>query len=73
MMSVNAFQETAISLGDKIEKLGRALKEGELAFLLGVSRITIFKLAKAGRIPCFHVGTCVRFDPKEVAEWLRRT
>ena len=62
-----------MSLADKIEKLGRALKAGELAFLLGVSRITIFKLAKAGRIPCFHVGTCVRFDPKEVAEWLRRT
>ena len=73
MMSVNAFQEKAISLADKIEKLGRALKAGELALLLGVSRITIFKLAKAGRIPCFHVGTCVRFDPKEVAEWLRRT
>jgi len=62
-----------MSLADKIEKLGRALNAGELTFLLGVCKITIFKLAKAGRIPCFHVGTCVRFDPKKVAEWLRRT
>lgn len=61
-----------VSLADKIEKLGPALKTGELASLLGVSTATIFRLARAGRIPCFHVGTCVRFDSKEVAEWLRR-
>jgi hypothetical protein len=36
-----------------------------------VSRITIFKQAKAGRIPSFRIGTCVRFDPKIVANWLR--
>jgi eukaryotic-like serine/threonine-protein kinase len=32
-----------------------------------------FRSAKAGRIPCFHVGSCVRFDPRQVANWLRRT
>jgi excisionase family DNA binding protein len=61
-----------MSIADKIEKFGRALKAGELASLLSVSRITIFKLAKAGRIPSFHVGTCVRFDPRAVANWLRK-
>jgi len=60
-----------VSLADQIEKMGRALNAGELALLLGVSRITIFKLAKAGRIPCFRVGTCVRFDPQQVSQWLR--
>jgi excisionase family DNA binding protein len=39
---------------------------------LAVSRITIFKLAKARRIPCFRIGTCVRFDPRAVANWLRK-
>ena len=59
------------SLADHIESYGRALKAAELAELLSVSRITVFKLAKSGRIPSFRVGTCVRFDPRAVAKWLR--
>jgi excisionase family DNA binding protein len=59
------------SLPDHIESFRHALKAAELAQLLSVSRITIFKLAKSGRIPSFRVGTCVRFDPRAVAKWLR--
>jgi excisionase family DNA binding protein len=59
-------------LADRIERIGRALTANELAEMLTVSRITIFKQAKAGRIPSFRVGTCVRFDPRSVAQWLRR-
>jgi excisionase family DNA binding protein len=62
----------AVSLPDQIEKFGRALTAVELAGLLAVSRITVFKLAKAGRIPCFRIGSCVRFDPRAVAAWLRK-
>jgi excisionase family DNA binding protein len=61
-----------LSLADRIERMGRALTANELAEMLTVSRITIFKQAKAGRIPSFRVGTCVRFDPRSVAQWLRR-
>ena len=61
-----------LSLADRIERMGRALTADELAEMLTVSRITIFKLAKAGRIPCFRIGTCVRFDPRAVATWLRK-
>jgi len=61
-----------LSLADRIERMGRALTADELAEVLTVSRITIFKLAKAGRIPCFRIGTCVRFDPRAVANWLRK-
>jgi excisionase family DNA binding protein len=60
------------SLADVIEKTRRALTADELAVILTVSRITIFKQAKAGRIPSFRIGTCVRFDPHSVAEWLRK-
>ncbi len=60
-----------LSLADQIERIGRALTADELASILTVSRITIFKQAKAGRIPSFRIGTCVRFDPKSVAQWLR--
>jgi excisionase family DNA binding protein len=59
------------TLADRIERIGRALTAKELAQMLSVSTITIFKQAKAGRIPSFHIGTCVRFDPRAVANWLR--
>ena len=61
-----------LSLADRIEKFGRALTATELAEMLTVSRITIFKQAKAGRIPSFRIGTCVRFCPRSVALWLRK-
>ena len=63
----------AKSLADQIEGSRHALRAGELAELLAVSKITVFKLARAGRIPSFRVGTCVRFDPRQVANWLRGT
>jgi excisionase family DNA binding protein len=59
-------------LPDQIEKIPHALTAAEVAQWLAVSRITVFKLARAGRIPCFRIGTCVRFDPRAVANWLRR-
>jgi excisionase family DNA binding protein len=40
--------------------------------LLSVSRDTVSKLAKAGRKPCFRIGSSVRFDPRAVANWLRK-
>ena len=60
------------SLADQIEKTGHALTANQLAGILGVSHVTIFKQAKAGRIPSFRIGTCVRFDPFCVANWLRK-
>jgi excisionase family DNA binding protein len=73
MQSCNPQDSTAepMSLPERIERIGRALKADELASMLTVSRITIFKQAKAGRIPSFRIGACVRFDPKAVARWLR--
>jgi excisionase family DNA binding protein len=61
-----------MSLPDRIERIGRALTADELASMLTVAKVTIFKQAKAGRIPSFRIGSCVRFDPKMVAQWLRK-
>ena len=61
----------AKSLPDQIEQIGHALTAVELAELLAVSPVCIYKQAKAGRIPSFRIGTCVRFDPRVVAAWLR--
>ena len=69
--AVNQQIQTSTSLADLVEATGHAMKANELAHVLAVSRITIFKQAKAGRIPSFRLGTCVRFDPHAVARWLR--
>jgi excisionase family DNA binding protein len=60
------------SLPERIERIGHALTAVELATLLAVSPVSIYKLAKAGRLPSFRISTCVRFDPRAVATWLRK-
>ena len=64
-------KDQPLTLDDRIEGFGRAMTATQLAALLAVSRIVVYKLAKANRIPSFRVGTCVRFDPRAVANWLR--
>ena len=70
--SLFASEEKRAPLADRIEKVGHALTARDLARLLNVSAITIFKHAAAGRIPSFRIGTSVRFDPKSVADWIRK-
>ena len=43
----------------------------DLARLLGVSRSTIYRLARAGVIPSYRFRTLIRFDRSSVEEWLR--
>jgi len=59
------------TLADSIEKFNRALTASELAKFFRVNKLTIYRRAKAGTLPHFRVGTCVRFDPCAVASWLR--
>ena len=61
-----------MSLADQIERHGRALTAADLANLLAMSKPSIFKLAAAGTLPSFRIGTSVRFDPHAVATWLRK-
>jgi excisionase family DNA binding protein len=60
-----------LTLADRIERFERAMTARQLASLLAVSTIVVYKLAKSNRLPSFRIGTCVRFDPKAVAIWLR--
>jgi excisionase family DNA binding protein len=61
----------ALSLSDHLERVGHALTASELSKILAVSPITLYRLAKAGRIPSFRIGSAVRFCPKSIADWLR--
>jgi excisionase family DNA binding protein len=56
---------------EQIEKRSSALKTSEVAKLLEVTRQHIYCLAAQGLIPCFRVGGAIRFDPQELAAWLK--
>jgi len=63
-----------LTLADRIEPFVPALNARQLATLLAVSPIMVYKvykLAKSNRLPAFRIGTCVRFDPRAIANWLR--
>lgn len=47
----------------------RALTAQELAGILHLHPVTIYRKAKAHVIPCRFIGTAVRFDPGVIAQW----
>lgn len=59
-----------ISLAARINAIPHAITADQLADLLAVSRLTILRRAKKGTIPSFRVGSCIRFDPGNIAKWL---
>ena len=60
-----------MNLPDKLEKMGHALTADDLAELLSVSKVQVYKLASERKIPSFRIGMSLRFDPHSVAAWLR--
>lgn len=62
-MSLNLIQE--------LESRHGAMKVSELTEILGVDDKHIYRMAARGQLPSFRVGGAVRFDPQEVANWLR--
>lgn len=60
------------SLRDRILTFDHAMNAEEVAALLGMNQNTIRKQARSGDIPSFRVGTAIRFDPKELADWFTK-
>lgn len=60
-----------MNLIEQLESRTGAMKVSELCELLGVDDKHVYRMAARGKLPSFHVGGSVRFDPQEVANWLR--
>ena len=60
------------TIADQIERFQGALTARQLSELLSVSAVTVFKMAKSGRLPSFRIGASVRFCPATIARWLRQ-
>jgi len=60
-----------LNLIEELEARSGGIKATDLAAILGVDDKHIYRMAARGQIPSFRVGGAVRFDPQEVAKWLR--
>jgi excisionase family DNA binding protein len=61
-----------MTLLEILEGREEALKVQEVAELLGVSDRHIYELVADGTLPAFRVGKAIRFDPQDLADWLRK-
>jgi excisionase family DNA binding protein len=60
-----------MSIIEKLASIDHAISVTELASLLSLGRTVIYDMVRRGAIPCIRVGYTVRFDPHEIAKWLR--
>lgn len=58
-------------LADVVEQKKEALRVEDVAHILDISVKQIYKMAAKGQIPSLKIANCVRFDPHDVAVWLR--
>ena len=69
----NAWSQDARPLGciDALLGIDRMLSVRELSVSIGISIQQLYALADRNAIPHYRIGRAVRFDPAEIAEWLR--
>ena len=61
-----------MSLVEMLERQTKVLRARDVARLFEVTPQHIYKMAATGRIPSFRVAGAIRFDPQELAAWLRK-
>jgi excisionase family DNA binding protein len=47
------------------------LTPDEVAALLGVPRLFVIRVSRAGKIPANKLGKCCRYRPESIQAWLR--
>ena len=60
-----------MTLADLVEQKKEALRVEDVAHILDISIKQIYKMAAKGQIPSMKIANCVRFDPHDIATWLR--
>jgi excisionase family DNA binding protein len=60
-----------MSIIEKLEAMPNAITASELAMLLHLGNMVVYDMVSRGALPCIRIGYTVRFDPHEIAQWLR--
>jgi excisionase family DNA binding protein len=61
-----------MKLVELVESRNEPLHVRDVAPILGVSIQQVYKMAANGHIPSFRIASSIRFDPEDLAEWLRK-
>ncbi len=54
-----------------LESRRQALRVREVATLLAVTNQHIYRMTAKGMIPSIRIAGAIRFDPKELVDWLK--
>jgi excisionase family DNA binding protein len=63
--------EERMHLAEIVEGKKEALRVVEVAQILDVSIKKIYRMAAKGQIPSLKISSSIRFDPHDIAAWLR--
>jgi excisionase family DNA binding protein len=63
--------EDPMILAEIVEGKKEALRVAEVARILDVSIKKIYRMAAKGQIPSLKISNSIRFDPRDIAVWLR--
>jgi len=55
---------------ERLRKMKGGISAKQLAPILGVSAVTLYRMAERKGIPSYRVGTALKFDPTAIADWL---
>ena len=58
-------------LAEIVEGKKEALRVADVAQILDVSIKKIYRMAAKGQIPSLKISSSIRFDPHDIAAWLR--
>ncbi|AXC12484.1 hypothetical protein ACPOL_3189 [Acidisarcina polymorpha] len=58
-------------LAEIVEGKKEALRVADVARILDVSIKKIYRMAAKGEIPSLKISSSIRFDPHDIATWLR--
>ena len=53
--------------------MGKIMTITDLSEKLQLSRSTIYKKSEKGEIPCFKLGTALRFMEEEINDYIKKT
>ena len=62
----------SVNIPDSQGNTNSLLNPSQVAGLLGMSRVWVYKQAEKGLLPFYRVGEAIRFDPDEIRAYLEQ-
>ena len=67
---VSSAPEKPKSISEQVGSSPTALTVDDVASFLNLAKKTVYAMSSAGRIPAIKIGSVLRFDPVELADWI---